>query len=131
MSILKNMLKMFRLIFRFNKKYWFMCLGYILLRIFHPFCLLFFIQVFIDGILGEAQNSWITISLILLGAHIIGSCLRVILENFIQLDQKSMMVDMSALFCRKSAEMDYECTENPEVLAEMDRASYVLIFGQS
>lgn len=131
MSILKNMLKMFQLTFRYNKKYWFMCLGYILLRIFHPFCLLFFIQVFVDGVLGEAQNSWITISLILLGAHIVGSCLRVILENFIQLDQKSMMVDMSTLFCRKTAEMDYECTENPEVLAEMDRASYVLIFGHS
>ena len=59
MSIVKNMLKMFRLIAGFNKKYWWMCLGYILLRIFHPFCLMFFIQLFIDGVLGDAQGSWL------------------------------------------------------------------------
>ncbi len=131
MSIVKNMLKMFRLIAGFNKKYWWMCLGYILLRIFHPFCLMFFIQLFIDGVLGDAQGSWLARSFLFLGGYLLGSCLKVILENFIQLDQKSMMVDMSALFCKKAAEMDYKCTENPEVLAEMDRASYVLIFGNS
>ena len=131
MSVLKNMLKMFRLIAGFNKKYWWMCLGYVLLRIFHPFCLMFFIQLFIDGVLGAAQGNWLVRSFLLLGVYLLASCLKVILENFIQLDQKRMMVDMSALFCKKAAEMDYEYTENPEVLAEMDRASYVLIFGNS
>ncbi len=131
MSVLKNMWKMFCLIAQFNRKYWWMCLAYVFIRIFHPFCLMYFIQGFIDGVLGVGDVYWMQTSLVLLGLHILGACLLVILENFIQLEQKGMMVDMSALFCKKAAEMDYEGTENPQVLAEMDRASYVLIFGDS
>lgn len=131
MSVLKNMWKMFCLIAQFNRKYWWMCLAYVFIRIFHPFCLMYFIQGFIDGVLGVGDVYWMQTSFVLLGLHILGACLLVILENFIQLEQKGMMVDMSALFCKKAAEMDYEGTENPQVLAEMDRASYVLIFGDS
>lgn len=132
MSILKNAIKICKLIFIINRKYLFLSFTYIMLCILQPFLLLFFIEYFVDGILSKNQSvEWLYLSGLFLFLHIGGACGKVILDNFVKLNQKAMMIDMSALFCKKAADMDYEGTENQEILGEMDRASYVLVFGNS
>lgn len=132
MSILKNAIKICKLIFIINRKYLFLSFIYIMLCILQPFFLLFFIEYFVDGILSKNQSvEWLYLSGLFLFLHIGGACGKVILDNFVKLNQKAMMIDMSALFCKKAADMDYEGTENQEILGEMDRASYVLVFGNS
>lgn len=132
MKMFIDVIKMYGLIAKFNKKYLILSALYVLLSVIHPFFLLFFLEVLVDGVLSKGQNmQWLYLGGVLMFLHIAGTCGKVILDNFVKLNQKAMMIDMSALFCKKAADMDYEGTENQEILSEMDRASYVLVFGNS
>ena len=128
----RNIRGMLSLAWHKNRKYLLFSALQIIASSVSPFINLLYMKYLIDGIMyGKGFDYILQATLIMVAFNFIFTNLGTLANNFTKLNAKALMVPMSSMFCKKAVEMDYQFTEDTEVLEEMNRASFVLLNGDN
>jgi len=127
-QILKNIRYIMQIIWKNEKSYLLFSVLQIISNSICPFINIVGIKLLVDCVQKQsslAEIFQLVIWIVVL--NFIFTNLKTLSDSFVKLGAKKLMMPMSALFSKKAADMDYSYTENPMVLQQLGKASYVLL----
>ncbi|KYD04314.1 hypothetical protein B4102_3294 [Heyndrickxia sporothermodurans] len=131
-NIMKNLLSLFKLVFKNNKTYLIISFFFIISSAVLPFINIIYFKYLFDAISFHYSFSYIIkITIYMLIVYLITTNVQIYTKSATTLHSKWLLIPMTSMFCKKSIEMDYQFTEDQSVIQEMDRAKYVLANGDN
>lgn len=131
-NLLRNLLSVFRLVLKNNKVYILISFLFIISSAVLPFINIIYFKYLFDAIsFNYGLEYIIRITVIMLVVYLITSNVQIYTKSVSTLHSKWLLIPMTAMFCKKSIEMDYQLTEDQKVIQEMDRAKFVLANGDN
>lgn len=131
-NILKNLMDLFTIIFLNHKFYILISLFYIISHAIAPFITIVYFKYLFDAIQFHYGLPYIVnITLLMLACQLIITNAQIYAKSATTLHSKWLLVPLTAMFCKKSIEMDYKYTEDQSIIREMNRASFVLANGDN
>ena len=131
-NIVRNFCRLFKIILHEDKIYILSALCYVLLSSIAPFINILYFKYLYDAITYHYEIEYIIkITLIMLGANLVVTNGIVLIKSKLTLRSKFLLLPLTAMFCKKSIDMDYAYTEDQEVIQEINRASFVLANGDN
>ncbi|WEG19169.1 ABC transporter ATP-binding protein (plasmid) [Alkalihalophilus pseudofirmus] len=131
-SLLINFGRLFKLVLKNNKKYVFTSFLFIISSATLPFINIIYFSYLFDAIIYNFDLDYIiNITIWMLVANLIMTNIQIFTKSSTTLHSKWLLIPLTSMFCKKSIEMDYRFTEDQSVIAEMDRAKYVLANGDN
>lgn len=117
-----------KLIWETRKRLIFYSILFILSATLSPFVIIIIPKFIIDEI-TTLQRFDVVIKLagLMVIVHLVIKNLYIYAYNFVTLNAKYMMIPMSMMFNKKNMEMDFEFTEDPNVLNEKQKAASMLL----
>lgn len=132
MNMTKNLIGLFKLVFINNKTYLLISLLHIVSNAVAPFITIIYFKYLFDALQFQYGLSYIMqITLIMLGVNLVMTNAQIYTKSATTLHSKWLLVPLTAMFCKKSIDMDYKYTEDQSVIQEMNRASFVLANGDN
>lgn len=132
MNIIKNMGSLYKLVFLNNKFYLFVSLLHIISNAVAPFVTIVYFKYLFDALqLHYGLQYIVKITLIMFVVNLIVTNVQIYSKSSTTLHSKWLLVPLTAMFCKKSIDMDYKCTEDQTIIQEMNRASFVLANGDN
>src|SRR5690554_816201 len=93
-----------------------------------PFVIIIIPKFIIDEITTlQRFDIIIKLAALMIIVHLLVKNLQVYSKNFVSLNSKYMMIPLSIMFNTKNMEMDFEYTEDPDILDEKQKAASMLI----
>lgn len=131
-NIMKNMISLYKLVFKNNKLYILISFFHIISSAVLPFINIIYFKYLFDAIFYDYEWSYIfKITIIMLIFNLIISNIQIYTKSATILHSKWLLIPMTSMFCKKSIEMDYLYTEDQSVIQEMNRAKFVLANGDN
>ena len=95
-----------------------------------PFVAIIMPRIIINELTSRSQFSAIILSVgVMAGINLIITNLQAYLQNYTLYSAKFMMIPLSVVLNRKNMDMDFENTEDPEILDEKEKAQSIAING--
>lgn len=125
---LSNIGYIIRLVWKTRRRLIFYSLLFILTAATAPFVIIIIPKFIIDEITTlQRLDAVVKLAGLMVIVHLLVKNLQIYARNFVSLNSRYMMVPLSIIFNKKNMEMDFEYTEDPEILDEKQKAVSMLI----
>ncbi|WP_459283026.1 ABC transporter ATP-binding protein [Paenibacillus vandeheii] len=131
-NIIKNLISLYKLVFINNKIYLFVSLWHIISNAVAPFITIVYFKYLLDALqFGYGLPYILKITIVMIVVNLVVTNVQIYTKSSTTLYSKWLLVPLTAMFCKKSIDMDYNCTEDQSIIQEMNRASFVLANGDN
>lgn len=125
-----NAIFIYKLLWKEHKAYFFQSFLLIIVNAVSPFIVIIMPRFIINELMqGKRFVVVIEYVIVMFAISFILSNLQAFLQNYTLYSAKYLMVPLSIIFNQKNMEMDYENTEDPEILDEKEKAQSMVING--
>ena len=128
--VFRNAIFLYKLIWKEKKSFIFESLILILVNACSPFVTIIMPKFIINELTkGEQFSRVLWLVLIMFILNFIFSNVQAALQSFVNYSAKYLMIPLSMIFNKKNMEMDFEDTENPEILDLKEKAQMMVLNG--